>query len=857
MNYKIFIINIMLLIPLLGARAQQNAETVSGEVHDESGPLAGVIVSARSKDGARLSYAISDKNGTFSVQVPANCTSMDFQLLGYGKHTEQAPFRSPVSIVLEASSTELSSATVSTSRVTMHGDTLQYYAQAMRDKSDRSLGDLLEHLPGIQVSADGYVKFNGKPINRLYINGKNILDANYNLATRNLSPDAVKAIEVYQNHQPIQALRNVIDSRNAALNIVLEEGHTNNWTFALKAEGGAGDDGLIPYAASGSAIMIGDTGASVTAAGADASGHPYTDDNSGYITAIDNFERYELKHYFGDLTGTAMGNDRFGENHSYNFQSDYRHSGQNGTDIGTDIQLYRNRTGSSSETKVTYSCSDFGTYEIRRIEDDSYRLRASVDVSSNKEKRYFRDNLSFSMAAGNGTSDISGWQELGQDTGLKSMDISNYMTLTAGNGGRNAFTVRNLTQYSLDTDDLAINSPDAGQHIRTGIIYDKLSTNLTATLHNKWRLNVSPYISVLYRETESSSCNAPELDGTYPWDNDFSFLKITPSVRVTGSYKDNGTESGIYGEIRNNSFIFNSGSMQDESIWLSRYGAFLKLTPGKFEIDLTGALSEKETDDGDLGEGLIFTDYNTLWRGRTCPGKSRNAEASLAVSYKNPLEGLYIRTDAGFSHNNSFMTGRDFVNDYIINYQTGEITSYDAVNASFNISKGFYTFNTKLDLSVGYRNLRSSIRQDSMDYDYRSGQYNCLFTCTISPFWWWINTFRVSANTALWSIGDSSSKEFTYNGHGLLNSKFMLTGNISLDISGDYSASGADSYSDLFFIDASLTWELKKDLELHLKCNNLLNKKEYTNYMIYPMQTVAATCYLRPINALAGIEVKF
>jgi len=63
------------------------------------------------------------------------------------------------------------------------------------------------------------IKYNDKPINALYIDGKNMLENQYGIATKNIRPDLVTMIQIFENHQPVKVLKEHQLSENAALNL--------------------------------------------------------------------------------------------------------------------------------------------------------------------------------------------------------------------------------------------------------------------------------------------------------------------------------------------------------------------------------------------------------------------------------------------------------------------------------------------------------------------------------------------------------------------------------------------------------------------------------------------------------------
>jgi hypothetical protein len=92
--------------------------------------------------------------------------------------------------------------------------------------------------------SDGKILYQGRPINKYYIEGLDLLDGKYNLANENLSFKEVTQVQILENHQPIRALDSLKFSDQAALNIKLK----NAYTFTGQARLGSGFSPLLWYA---------------------------------------------------------------------------------------------------------------------------------------------------------------------------------------------------------------------------------------------------------------------------------------------------------------------------------------------------------------------------------------------------------------------------------------------------------------------------------------------------------------------------------------------------------------------------------------------------------------------------------
>ena len=144
--------------------------------------------------------------------------------LGYEPYRQKIPAQTQqTEILLKESSLTLREVKVISSPIRRQGDTISYYMSNFHRPQDRNLADVLARMPGIHVQSDGRVQYDGKPINRFYIEDMNLLGERYSLATKNLSPSDIAAVQVYENHEPIKMLRDRSQTEQAALNIKLKD----------------------------------------------------------------------------------------------------------------------------------------------------------------------------------------------------------------------------------------------------------------------------------------------------------------------------------------------------------------------------------------------------------------------------------------------------------------------------------------------------------------------------------------------------------------------------------------------------------------------------------------------------------
>lgn len=228
---------ILLLVMPMAASGQVSGRVISDS---DSEPLPGATVLLVSASGKHLAYCISGSEGQFSFKsTPNGATQISVSLMSYA--TEQIPLRGasfPLTIRLREEAFQLKEVAVQAKSIIADGDTVTYLVSAFAQKSDRSIGDVLKRMPGLQVESSGKVLYQGKEINRFYIEGQDLLGSKYGVATKGVSPDDIGAVEVMENHQPMQVLQGISLSDQAALNLKLKEGRKSAWLIHGSAGGG-------------------------------------------------------------------------------------------------------------------------------------------------------------------------------------------------------------------------------------------------------------------------------------------------------------------------------------------------------------------------------------------------------------------------------------------------------------------------------------------------------------------------------------------------------------------------------------------------------------------------------------------
>lgn len=219
------------------------AQHYDGRVEDENGhPIKGVTVMLMGNGGkTALGFTRSGADGRFTVagRDERKADMLVFSHIGYAKDTVMvSSFVLGQTVKMRQQNTVIREVSVKSERIREHGDTLNYNVGSFKQKQDRSIADVIARMPGLHVNGDGTIEYQGRRINKFYVEGMDLMGKKYSQASENIAADKVKTVQVMQNHQPVKMLRNIDFSEQAALNIVLKDEAKNVWQGVVDAGGG-------------------------------------------------------------------------------------------------------------------------------------------------------------------------------------------------------------------------------------------------------------------------------------------------------------------------------------------------------------------------------------------------------------------------------------------------------------------------------------------------------------------------------------------------------------------------------------------------------------------------------------------
>lgn len=224
---KIIHIFFFLLLFPMSVWAQETVLVFKGAVTEANGKgIANVLCKALNAKDSLLAYSISRSDGEYTLKYKKQATKLSFAKMGFATQcipVEKDKLRYDVQLIEK--SYAIDEVVVKADPITRKKDTLNYHVESFREKEDYSIEDVLKHMPGIEVLPSGQIMYQGNSINKVNIEGLDLMGDQYNQATQNMPAEAVSTIQVMENNQPIRALEGKVHNNRATLNIKLKKNY--------------------------------------------------------------------------------------------------------------------------------------------------------------------------------------------------------------------------------------------------------------------------------------------------------------------------------------------------------------------------------------------------------------------------------------------------------------------------------------------------------------------------------------------------------------------------------------------------------------------------------------------------------
>ena len=816
-------------------------------------------------------YAYSDGEGQFELKVPEGVVldQLRVSMMGFAAVTlPLQPGRTTGIVVeLEEKRTELRAAKVTASVVEEKGDTLSFTAGAFKDGTERTMGDLLEKLPGITVSASGGIQHNGKAIGKLYVEGLDLMGAQYGTVTKNLSADAIARVEVYRNHQPVRALQDLSQTDRSAINIILKESVRSTWLFS-----GDAALGLPPLPLFEARAMLSNFGKKRQSLFL----------VKGNNTGGDILQELQRQSILGRgpgaylITPGEVDSDfrsRLNPGRSYlSIPKEYWYDNLSG--LGTFNHLvktgeysqlrvvtqvagerYDETAGSQEEIRFADGTALILT-ETRTMTDRRGFFSGTVSFEDNAPGRYVSDELTLSGQLRTNVSSLDGNRTLyGQHYDLPSLKIENQLRIVQRRSARQAVEWTSDSKYRRGTHEARYETGGVsyGQHL----FFQDFSTGLRASQNwskGRHRIGLTGGAALNYVNREAQAENLPLTPALsdVKTKGSLSVLALEPSVRVSDAislgdvqltFALPATGHGLLIQGRDNLLY----PTIDPSATL-RYKASRRL-----EIAASSSYSLGRSGIESLLDAAVMTSWRSLSESDSLRRTTRwNNQFSLRWSDMVSMFFVTLSANYAAAGGDRLAASRwteTLTYQYYLPLETA--TSGWGVNGSLKKYVGLRAF--VVEFEGGWMENTMQEYLQGVAAGYRSAQLHTQLNFTSNPVTWFSTrlTGRCDIN---YVTGAVTQRTRMVQVEGSLRIKPVPA--LALDATGHWlwNEIPGVTVSNTPLVKVSAAWSLKK-ATLFAECRNLLGATEYRRESVSAYRTTSAVTALHGRSFLLGLRM--
>ena len=242
---------------LFQGRMSEIKTTVLDSLTNEPVGFASVYV-IPSKDTTITNFTLTDAKGEARLdEVPYGSYVFRVEMMGYKPFVKERFFREEHvdmgTVRLQVDEQFLQAATITDigNPIVVKKDTVEFNASSFRVGANAMLKDLLKRMPGMEITEDGKVKFNGQEIDQITIGGRTFFFNDQSTALNNLPAAVVDKIRVIDRESEQTRASGIQDgTREKVLDVALKKEYEQGWFGNMGLKGGTtlgkkeGDDVL-------------------------------------------------------------------------------------------------------------------------------------------------------------------------------------------------------------------------------------------------------------------------------------------------------------------------------------------------------------------------------------------------------------------------------------------------------------------------------------------------------------------------------------------------------------------------------------------------------------------------------------
>lgn len=847
---------------------------ITGVVRDQKSkePLAGAFVLAYA-DNVQKGFAYSGADGQFSLRIQdeGSVDVLKISMMGYAPVSIATDGKTSGFVIeLKEQALQLSSAAVKSNSITQKGDTLSFYVHAFADGTEQVLDELINKIPGLATNEQGTIQYDGEAINRFYVEGLDLMGGKYGVVTKNLKASDIARIDVYRNHQPINALREIDPSEKSAVNIILKESARGSWVFT-------GDAllGLPPFPLFDAKAMFsrfGKTSQGLYLVKGNNLGKEITQElreqpgvgegtrvflvtneiDSQFSSTLNPFFSslpIPREYWYDNLSGIA----------TFNHLAKTGENGKLRLSFNAAAEKYAEQAF-SLETVSFDDGTSLAIEDRKSLTDRKYYFQGQATYEDNGPDRYLSESFSLSGQLRSDLSDGTGRDNYEQRYDLPSFKADNNLRLTLRRG-KSAVNITSVATY--------IRNMHAGTYLTGGRTFDQsyLQNDFTSSQGASWSIaagrhsfSASAGIDLDYldrKATLSSSSDISDLDEEVsgPLQDHLSVFSVRPSLSLRDVIAFRNVRLTV--SLPATLHILQIRGKDGAAYPSVSPSVSLRYTPTANLTASAGAsYSIQRSSPESLLDAVVMRNYRSLSRPDSL-SRSDRVTAMAAIRYSDPVRMLFVDLSGGYGRIvRSKTASSKYLPDMTVVGYVPQQNATAMYNVDGSIRKYFGGKALMLEGSAGYDVSEMDEYLQRVLVHYTTRRFTTGGEISSAPVDWFSVRFKVEYIRQVTEHGGADVTSHILSGEGSMRiSPFQK---LRFDLDGYFRRERIPGVT-VFnkpLLKATASWRLPKGT-VYLECDNVLDIREYRRETIDAYRTVSVVNHLRGRQFLAGFRMSF
>ena len=849
---------LMFLVLLFTLPALGQESVVRGLVVETGSetPVRGAVVTIRNANNIILYNTQTSAKGEFSLMVRREKVASATLVVSSMTHqTTQCPLTNQAfyRVEMQPKAFEIKDVYVKPDKITHRNDTTSYLVSAFATQKDRTIGDVLRNLPGINVSKEGMVSYNGKAIDQFLIEGVDLFDGQYNIATRNISHDVISRVDVVENFQPKKTMRKSKAEGLTALNLALKDKAKGRWSGNVRAATG------LPKLWEGEAFGARLSAVNQTSLTAKSNNTGKDIMSENKVLTIDELLKQVSTSSPNAFMSTSLGRPgaldksrtRFGRTHIANIGNVQKVSAS--AIVRTKLYYSDERNTSARQHGLSYFLAD--TTLTRATTErgilNNRELSAAVMFKSDKERSFFSNEIKYGSTWQRNRTLTQGDDNNQSETRSDMHTIENQLQWIRAIG-KHHVRLTSVNLYRFIPEQLTVVADSTRQQdVKRRQFLSSTQLNFTFNTR-RWAFEMDAEGRVQVMNTESNYRTMPH-DTAFYENNNINYMAFI--VRPTITYKHRGLRGTLKMPLNACRYF---GTAVANKLFPSPSLSLSWELNSRWKLGANVAMNSHEPSVNDSHAMPMLVDYRTFMVSPISFYGSRSWQEMAFVSYTDYMHMLFVRASVAFNmrHSNLLRTkqvdkrGMAYYSMVENDNHSHGTMAMATMSKRLEWLKG--TFNVECMLSQN----TNSMYQNGVNTQFKSGSLQTSASLN-SNVWAWLDVaYRAQYNINSLEIGamKTRTKLFTQE----LGLTLMPTDALNFSFSTEHYANffNDGTRKQTLFADFNCLYKYRKtDFTLHI--NNILNQRYYNNATYNNLSSTYNQYALRGRTLLVGLKVYF